>query len=250
MSSKFPRHERDLSDLREACKRYILPGYLPERPPFKKTDRVWTMGSCFADNVREALEVQGVPCAAVSLKERNNSPPLLRQFTEGLIDETGEARDYVSGASLAIITLGMAAAQFNEDGSFVFSDTLDIGTWKPLSAARCQDDISATIKNLRVVNPKLLVALTVSPVPLNRSPWRPGAVTADCISKTTLRVAVEQYLQTRPHGVTYWPAFEIARWLGTHRPGHFGADDGVLRHVSKDVVAVATELFVESFFEA
>lgn len=249
MSSKYPRHARDLDNLASACKEYVLPGYWPSKPVLKKTDPVWTMGSCFADNVKAALMRAGVPCASISLKERNNSPPLLRLFTQKLITEVGEARDFVAAAKCAIITLGVAAAQYSPSGELLYSDAETVGDWKPISAAAAQADIAATVTNLRTINPNLIVILTVSPVPVNRSPWRHGAVTADCISKSTLRVAVEQYLESRPDKVAYWPAFEIVRWLGAHKPGMYGADDELQRHVSNGVVDLITGLFVEAYVE-
>ena len=246
VSSKYPRTARDLSDLRAACKEYVLPGYWPKQPLFKKTDPIWTMGSCFADNVREALIRHGVPCATAGVAERNNSPTLLRQFAEAFAKGQSDARDFIATSKCAIITLGVAASQFQDDGAFVCSNE-NVGKWRTLSVAEAQEDISASVASLRSVNQDLIILLTVSPVPLNRSPWRPGTVTADCISKSTLRVAVEQYLQTKPMGVGYWPAFEIVRWLGVHVPGMYAADDGLLRHVSNGVVDLVTGLFIEAY---
>jgi hypothetical protein len=40
---------------------------------------------------------------------------------------------------------------------------------------------------------------------------------ADCLSKATLRVAVDQLVTSTPYCL-YWPAFEIVRWLGSYIP--------------------------------
>lgn len=78
--------------------------------------------------------------------------------------------------------------------------------------------------------------LTVSPVPLNATFEMESAVVADCVSKATLRVAVEDVLRQGIPGVRYFPSFEIVRWLSAYLPGMYGEDDGSTVHISERVV--------------
>jgi hypothetical protein len=79
-----------------------------------------------------------------------------------------------------------------------------------------------------------------------------SAVIADCLSKSTLRVACHEALQELDgERVVYWPSFEIVRWLGAHF-GHdfepaFGVDDGNNRHVSTWLVDTIIDLFLETY---
>jgi hypothetical protein len=75
-----------------------------------------------------------------------------------------------------------------------------------------------------------------------------SAITADCLSKSTLRLACHEVCAKRPD-IIYWPSFEIVRWLGVHytRPDRpvFGHEDGIARHVSNWVVDMIIDLFIQ-----
>jgi hypothetical protein len=254
--TKYPRHSSDLVDLKAAASEFVLPGFVTERPILKKSDRIWTIGSCFAQNIADALKAIGVPCTTAELEEGLNSPPLLRHYlssvetgTSGYVSEQEirDMRTIITEARAAILTFGLAVAVLDASGKIAFGTS---GTFHPISAREATSDIRGAVHSLRRINPQINIFLTLSPVPINRSFWSPSAVAADCVSKSTLRVAIEEFLREKMPNVYYWPAFEIVRWLGAHRPNHYGADDGLQRHVSKDVVKVATELFVKSFIEA
>ncbi len=105
-----------------------------------------------------------------------------------------------------------------------------------------------TIRRLARREPR--VVLTVSPVPLGGATGFESAVVADCLSKSTLRLACDEVLRTRPgDGLVYWPSFEIVRWLGAHysanQPLVYGADDGSTHHVSNWIVDLVIDLFLK-----
>lgn len=254
--NKYPRHASELADLTEACRKFVLPGSVPPAPAFDKNTPVWTIGSCFAVNIAEALKSQGINCANAEVSENLNAPPLLRLYLEGIKtgksdyvpqEEIAAMRPLIASAGAAVLTLGLAVAALDKRGKIAVNTE---GEFKAISADEAQRDIAKSVFALRAINPRITVVLTLSPVPLNRSFWSDAPVVADCVSKSTLRVAIDQYLKTKPTNVHYWPAFEIVRWLGSHRPGHYAADDGLERHVSKDVVNVVTSLFIENFFRS
>jgi hypothetical protein len=229
--SKYPRHSRDVADLKEAAKTYVLPGSMPPHPVLSRTDQVWAIGSCFAENITAELRSRGIQTGLNVVSETTNSPALV---LKSICDSA--ARDFIPAAKAAIITLGLAAEEHD-------------GTWKPSTVAQVREQLSGIVANIRAINDQIGIFFTLSPVPLRRAPWSPSAVVADTISKSTLRAALAEYLSEKPRNVVYWPAYEIVRGLGLHRAGHFGADDNEQRHVSRDVVKVVVDLFIETWFK-
>jgi hypothetical protein len=255
-SNKYPRSSAELANTAEAARTFILSGSVPSAPIFKRTDIFWTAGSCFAVNLAETLAAKGVPVWVQPLQETANSPPHVRSFLEHVAAEQEgplfpratieSAAKNLSTAQGAVLTFGLAAAAFDADGVVIGGN--NPSQWRALSAAECQADIAAAIDVLRLLNPNIKIVLTVSPVPLNRPIWSGlSPMIADCVSKSTLRVAVDQYMRTAPKGVYYWPSFEMVRWLGAHKAGFYGADDDIHRHVSNSVVGLIVDLFFEHY---
>lgn len=54
--------------------------------------------------------------------------------------------------------------------------------------------------------------------------------------KSTLRVAIDEVMRAGHSGVTYWPSFEIVRWLGGHLGMSMFGEDGNTRHVNRAAV--------------
>lgn len=229
--NKYPRHARDVSDLKEAAKTYVLPGFIPAQPVLDRSIQVWASGSCFAENIAAELRNQGIRTGLIKFSETTNSPSLV---LANLQEPT--TRELIPAFDLAVITLGVAATETD-------------GKWAPSTVAEVREQLSEIVKTIRSINERIAIFFTVSPVPLRRAPWSPSPVVADTISKSTLRAALAEYIAEKPHNVLYWPAYEIVRGLGQHRGGHFGADDNHQRHVSNDVVKVVVELFIESWFK-
>lgn len=255
--NKYPRHASELSDLKEACRKFVLPGYVPEAPALDRTLPVWTMGSCFAENIAHALGALGVTTRCNKVGEHANSPPMVAEVMRALFK--GEAYDqapqeaiiaaqaFIRSSQAAILTLGVGAAGFDRKGNLLARGEPD--QWRALRFNEVSVSISKAVKLLQAINPKIVVFLTLSPVPLNQSFWKKAVVVADCESKTTIRAALTEYLRDPPKNVYYWPAFEMVRWLGAHRPNHYGADDELQRHVSHDVVKTVVDLFIETWFK-
>lgn len=123
--------------------------------------------------------------------------------------------------------------------------------YRGITVAQNVANIRYMVDCLRIIRPGLNIVLTVSPVPINRSFIHASAIQSDCISKSTLRVAAEEIIQAGLPGVHYWPSFEIVRWLSGHMPvgslPAFGAEDRDTRHVSRHLVNMIVELFLETF---
>ena len=91
--------------------------------------------------------------------------------------------------------------------------------------------------------------LTLSPVPLKATFREISCMSADCVSKSVLRVAIDQVMADRPAGVYYWPSFEIVKSAGPSLPWPaYGFDDRNPRHVTRYLVSEIVDAFVESFY--
>ena len=84
-------------------------------------------------------------------------------------------------------------------------------------------------------------------MPLSASAEMSSILIADCVSKSTLRAAVHEITTEIPE-LTYFPAFELVRWLSAYTSAEvFGADDGNSRHVSNWVVECIVDSFIENY---
>jgi hypothetical protein len=179
---------------------------------------------------------------------------------EALGDERrARLRAEIQGADVFVLTVGVAPCFFDrETGEFAFN-SLSTNTAQADLNARCvmrTTTVAENVENLafildalgRLGRPDSRIVLTLSPVPLSGTTELYSAITADCLSKSTLRVACHEITTARPE-IIYWPSFEIVRWLGVNfstaeRPV-FGMEDGSCRHVSNWVVEMVVRYFLK-----
>lgn len=276
----WPAHVRLFKQPKELVRAYLL----RNRPkdPFIKPETVFaTLGSCFAGYVGEGLRAAGHTVFYELIGEDVNSTYanrlLLEWIENGPVDGPtramhaayGEAgrerfRRGLAGCEVLVITLGVAASFFDENGDFVFMpensassiDALEVSTMRTASVAENVENISEIINSARrLSSPEVRIVLTVSPVPLKGTTEFDSAIVADCVSKSTLRVACHEVVSARAgEGVLYWPSFEIVRWLGAHYPRGvprvFGEEDDNSRHVSRWLVDMIVGLFLEFHSDA
>ncbi|MEZ0299259.1 MAG: GSCFA domain-containing protein [Candidatus Methylacidiphilales bacterium] len=236
---------------------------------FEKSELFMTMGSCFAFSIGSALKRMGVPSSIQRVHEEANSPLLNEQLLDYLLDgkksETAaqlfadeiseETRaDFVSNlkkASGFILTVGVGVYCYETaTGRLVIRPNPRDGTdcsWKILPPQEGANSIYRFLMRLRSVNPKLRVIITVSPVALYRSFTTPSAFTEDCLSKSSLRLAVQTVLGW-DETLHYWPTFEFFRWFGCHTGPSFGQDTNLAREPNNAYVDIALEAFVRHYF--
>jgi hypothetical protein len=104
------------------------------------------------------------------------------------------------------------------------------------------------IELVRSVNPTAPIVLTLSPVPLKATFRDISCMSADCVSKSTLRVALDRVTSLGLEDVYYWPSFEIVRWVGAHLPWPAYGTGGSSRRVRRDLVREIIDAFVEVFW--
>jgi hypothetical protein len=102
---------------------------------------------------------------------------------------------------------------------------------------------------VRQVNATAPIVVTLSPVPLEATFRDISCMTADSVSKSVLRVAIDQAMGEHRPDVYYWPSFEIVRWAGAHLSWpSYGFHDDRARHVTRYSVGRIIDAFVESFY--
>jgi hypothetical protein len=264
-------------------RRYILRGR--DDPKFiAPASRFVTLGSCFALELAKRLEATGRPTFHEPIGEDVNSTLANRWLLDWV--ERGDDCPYADAmqaafgsemrarlaeglaeADVVIMTLGVAPARFHhETGAFVLAAGVMSATvqtylnshfvMRTMTVAENVQNLQAIIGAIRRLSRRSpTIVLTVSPVPLQGSTEMASALEADCLSKSTLRVACQEVLDDPANrDVVYWPSFEMVRWAGPYWPAGgrmaYGADDGTTWHVSHWLVDLIVGLFLEHFSAA
>ncbi|WP_109116830.1 GSCFA domain-containing protein [Azospirillum sp. TSO22-1] len=273
--SRFPERVDDIkADIAGSFRKHVLGKLVGMEPPLDRTAQVFTAGSCFAQNIALALTAQGVRTINAGFGELINSTFANRAYIERVcgfpLDHNGRAlcemigrdpiadREAIARSSLFIFTFGVAPCFFDKaTGAF----TLAGGSHASVHAltGKCHSRMSTVQENvdnarqiftlLRSLNPAMKIVVTLSPVPLHVAFGDMPAVQTDCLSKSTLRVAIAEALRDNPEDVWYWPAFEAVKWLGAYDGTAYGADDGASVHVSRWMIDIIIKEFVATFFK-
>ncbi len=146
-----------------------------------------------------------------------------------------------------ILTLGMTEAWEFADSGLVTSASPTHGDptllrHKNLTVEDNFRELERIYKLFQKYNPGIKIITTVSPVPLNSTFNRDQhVVVANGISKSILRVALEQFSQAHPQDVFYFPSFEIVT-TGTRNPWEID-----MRHVSNEAVERVMKQFQRQF---
>lgn len=155
-----------------------------------------------------------------------------RQFAEDLwFGSGGELAEYSEAAragtadlftrsEVFIITLGLSEVWCNRQSGDVFWRAIPRDRFDPAvhgfrvsSVAENYENLCAIRSIIRRVRPTASIVLTLSPVPLVGT-FRPvSCITASSVSKSILRVAVDELLRAHPDDrhLHYWPSYEIVK---------------------------------------
>ena len=276
----YPREQRLFRDLQRLIQEYVLTGYTPASPQLEAADSVVTLGSCFARELRTYLEQSGVASDNIALNAELDNTYAILDFLSWIVTgrETGRGFRYETSSGdisewtppggreklLAklhrgqayVFTLGLAEIWEDRKTGGVFwrgipADIFDARrhVFRLSTVEENEQNIRRIIELIRTLNPSAPIVLTLSPVPLKATFGDVSCVGADCLSKSTLRLALHRVMATKPTNVYYWPSFEIVRWIGAHLPWPaYGVDDGVSRHTTRYLVANIIDAFVEAFY--
>lgn len=270
--ARWPVKARDLSSLEQLID-HATRGFGISEPLLHRNSRVATLGSCFALNIAHALQRIGLQVYPFGLGELINSTYANRALLEWIATDRippfcessvidvlrayfgqtpGETRRRLSESDVVVFTLGVTPGFFDKKTKLFHltqpgNNTLHLLSEKEFRSTSVAENVAnmrRIVELIRVLNPQTRLVFTVSPVPLYSTFEYDSAVVADCVSKSTLRVAIDELLRESILGVHYWPAFEVVRWLGAYHGPMYGAEDGTTRHVSEEVVAAIVKKFV------
>jgi hypothetical protein len=194
--------------------------------PFSKDATFICIGSCFAINIGLALATRGVPNVS-AIRYQDDTDPL--SILNGVLTDAQFKHDVSTARScVVILTAGFAESL----GKFL----------TPEEISRTIIKMNATLKTW---NASVRLLVTVSPVPLKGTSSGLSAYEANAISKSIIRLGVEQ---ARQEGVEYFPSYELVTQ-------HFvamgvcpvGVDDGEPSHVNRDVILFITDLFIDHY---
>lgn len=270
--ARFPRADKEFDDLDRLMREYVLDGFRDVRPRLSRATPVFTLGSCFAQNIARSLVRLGVPTEYLRYAEDINNTYGNRYFLDWVSgttspetaafdimigeDQRATLRAGIAAADTVIISLGVAPAFFRrDDGRFAltfganFQAALasDEFEFRTTSVAENVENLREIVASLRRLAPRCAIVLTVSPVPLKATFEYPSAFLADCVSKSTLRVAAAELVAHGVPDLYYWPSFEMVRWFGGHIGKVFGVDDGSPFHVSQSLVDRILLAFIRVF---
>ena len=280
--SFFPRSVDDFSDLTKLVREHVISRSIPDQPLFQSTSNVLTMGSCFAGHLRKRLLAKRKSAELISVPEGLNNTFALRQFIDwsltGSVDSSAYWYDQQDDGGIEqwippreqlfyrekfdefdgfVITIGLSEVWRDKETGGVFwrgvpQAIFDAGRhgYQISSVDENTDNILAIVDLVRRHCGSKPVIFTLSPVPLIATHRTDvTCMLADSVSKSILRVAIDQVMRRQLDDVYYWPSFEIVRWASGHAAYRaFGDDDGAPRHVNDNHVDAIIDAFIEHFF--
>ena len=278
----YPEDGALWDDIPLLIREHVLTGHVPAAPILKDTDTVMTLGSCFARELRFFLDRYGLSSSTFWIPSGLNNTFALNDFVSWCVTGKETARGYrydrsnkgeiaewkpdneqrvyakhLAGAGAFVFTLGLAEVWEDTETGQVFWRGVPENVFDEKRHRFRLSTVEENVENLREIvrlirsaNASVPIIFTLSPVPL-RATFRPqSCMTSDCVSKSILRVALDQAMSDETPGVYYFPSFEIVKWLGCSVPFmSFGAEDGLSRHVSRYFVINILKEFVRAFFE-
>lgn len=234
----YPRARHQINS-REYLKAVFFPNANAENHLDRDTKFI-VMGTCFARNIGDFMKDLGLPVAQIEAEEEITADEHFSKCTENK-----EVMSYINQAKNAcfILTLGFAELRSLGVGSAARSGGL--------SKFDNPDDISDVVvkgvRNIKEINPKARIFITLSPVPLQGTASEFNVFEANAISKAIVRYAIALAVK-KDSSIEYFPSYEIVTQIAAAvGDGCFANDDGHPRHVNKNIVSLICSLFIETY---
>lgn len=279
-NTNFHPAKAALSEL-NAVETYVGKGWLPASPIIGRDKYITAFGSCFAAEVTEFLYKEGYQVFGRDLKLNAhivrsgdgivNSAALLQQFEWAFnnwepANEIWHDSDGVAGAAteeikattrqifrstdVFIFTLGLSEVWYEKDSGDIFWRGVPQSKFdhkkhgfRLLSAEENRENLRSVYKIVRANRPDAEIIFTLSPIPLAAT-FRPiSCITANSVSKASLRVAIDEVMReyfddTKLH---YFPSYEMVTAFFLDPTG----DD--FRHPRREVVHTIMQTFKKAF---
>jgi hypothetical protein len=257
-----------------------VPGHAPEAPFLEQSATVVTLGSCFARELRTFLSLSGVSANRFWIPSGLNNTFAILDFFSWCITgkETGRGFRYERGADgdigewtpeaereayldafaragAFVFTIGLAEVWQDRESGGVFWRGIPkeiFDAERHIFRLTSVDENAANLRQvvalIRRVNSAAPVVITLSPVPLLATFRDISCLTADCVSKSVLRVAIDQVMNDRLPGVYYWPSFEIVKWVGATLSWPAYGENGSTRDVNRRLITHIIDAFVQAYY--
>ena len=271
-AARWPEAVKDFENLSETVAKHVVANFNTQGFHLSPGMTVMTQGSCFAGNLARSFQRYPLTVSNIPFGEEHNSTfanrVVIKWLLEGAVDEDtsiaaenlgNEKREeylkLIKAADLYVFTLGVAPAFFDKaSGHFKMPRAtatskiaqLRTSKFRTSTVSENVENLSYIVEAIRQINPKVTFVVTVSPVPLNTTLEMTSAIQADCVSKSTLRVAAHELLQAGYDKVLYWPSFEIVRWLSGHHGRVYGNDDGSSHHIDFKLIDIIIDSFIST----
>lgn len=229
---------------------HVLDGWVPDVPHINKDTKITAFGSCFAANISKWLgqrnyrvsinDADAQDAYVVSIGEGMvNSFVIRQQFEwawEGKTFDEALWRGYnkeVYGYSenvrqqtqalfdstdVFVLTFGLSEVWYDAESNNVFWRTVpkefhdpERHKFRVSTVEENTDNIEAIYQMIRKHRPDAKIIATLSPVPLIATFRGNSSITSNAVSKSTLRVAIDQVVQAhKDEGyLHYWPSYEL-----------------------------------------
>jgi len=281
----FPLRVEPVAPLSEAFKKFILNNY-PYPKLFDHDSRLITLGSCFAEALRQILEPKNFLVESVTVPAGIDNTFALASFFDWLRDGEVSQLSYAyqnhnedgvwawsapedhaiyqrkfAECDGIVITVGLAEIWEDSETGNVFWKGVPKSVFEAgrhhcrLSTVEENSrNLKQVVEGLRQWLGDIPIIFTLSPVPLNATFREMSCMEADCVSKSILRVALDNLLQLNLPNLYYWPSFEMVRWVGSHVGHvlyHTGFDEirSDTRHPPRSVSETIVGMFEDRFFK-
>lgn len=232
-----------------AFEKYVGFGWLPDVPFITRDHYITAFGSCFAAEVTKFLVKEGYSVFGRDLSLNSyiirsgegivNTASLLEQFQWGfsnkvpkssiwytksgqLAEQAPEVQNTTRSIFLStevfIITLGLSEVWYDKLTGDVFWQAVPKDIYDPdrhgfkiLGAEENRSNLQEIVDAIRQHRPEASIIFTLSPVPLAAT-FRPvSCITANAVSKASLRVAIDELMRSNADDkhIYYFPSYEI-----------------------------------------
>jgi hypothetical protein len=233
-----------------AARDFVVKGWEPAAPFLTPQTRITAFGSCFASNISTWLARRNYrvlnksedagDAHVVRMGEGMVNSFVIRQqfewawenkvFEQALwhgykAEEFGydedirlQTKKLFDETDVFILTFGLSEVWYDDVTQNVFWRTIPKDAYDPArhkfrvsSVNENRDNMRAIYDLIKIHRPDAKIIFTLSPVPLVATFRDASCITANCVSKSVLRVALDEIMrETRDEGILhYWPSYEL-----------------------------------------
>jgi hypothetical protein len=273
----FPLSKDDYVDLESLAKDHIFNSAGPSNPVFEKNDKLLTFGSCFARELGKWLANHGRTSQFVYTPTGLNNSFAVRQYIEWVTtgnratdaywydvsNETWQPQaeqetvlNALKEAHGFVFTFGLSEVWRDRKTRGVFWRGVPKKAFDPEIHECVVSSVGENLDNMLKIRSLIRehvgnqhIIYTLSPIPLNATFLERSIFESDCVSKSVLRVALNEFFNNKFQNTWYWPSFEFARWCGSHSPHVMIGSGKNARDIPAEIVKIIIDNFAVKFLK-